>query len=103
MNPITGTRALARRNSNGLLVLVCLGLIAIWALTGMGYFWPVWPILGWGIGVVSHRRSSRGRCTARSRRIGAARSKKPGCSIQPPWKQAAMPARQQPLTAATLA
>ena len=54
-------------------VLVCLGLIAIWALTGMGYFWPVWPILGWGIGVVSHRRSSRGRCTARSRRIGAAR------------------------------
>ena len=22
---------------------------AIWALTGMGYFWPVWPILGWGV------------------------------------------------------
>jgi hypothetical protein len=27
-------------------------LVAIWALTGMGYFWPVWPILGWGIFVV---------------------------------------------------
>jgi Domain of unknown function (DUF1707) len=27
-------------------------LLAIWALTGMGYFWPVWPILGWGLFVV---------------------------------------------------
>ncbi len=29
-------------------------LVAIWALTGAGYFWPIWPILGWGIGVASH-------------------------------------------------
>ena len=29
-------------------------LVAIWALTGMGYFWPIWPFLGWGIGVASH-------------------------------------------------
>ena len=29
-------------------------LVVIWALTGMGYFWPVWPMLGWGIGVFSH-------------------------------------------------
>ena len=21
-------------------------LIAIWAVTGMGYFWPIWPIIG---------------------------------------------------------
>ena len=27
-------------------------LVAIWALTGAGYFWPVWPILGWGVFVV---------------------------------------------------
>jgi hypothetical protein len=27
-------------------------LLAIWALTGMGYVWPVWPILGWGLFVV---------------------------------------------------
>ena len=26
--------------------------VAIWALTGMGYFWPVWPILGWGVSFV---------------------------------------------------
>jgi Domain of unknown function (DUF1707) len=24
-------------------------LVAIWALTGAGHFWPVWPILGWGV------------------------------------------------------
>ena len=27
-------------------------LVAIWALTGTGYFWPVWPALGWGLGLV---------------------------------------------------
>jgi hypothetical protein len=37
-------------------VFVCVSavLVAIWALTGAGYFWPVWPIFGWGIGVFSH-------------------------------------------------
>jgi hypothetical protein len=40
-------------------------LIAIWALTGAGYFWPVWPLLGWGFGLLKgpgscRRRRSRG-------------------------------------------
>src|SRR5205085_11426605 len=26
----------------------------IWAAGGGGYFWPIWPILGWGIGVGCH-------------------------------------------------
>ena len=26
-------------------------LIAIWALAGAGFFWPIFPILGWGIGL----------------------------------------------------
>jgi hypothetical protein len=26
-------------------------LVGIWAVTGPGFFWPVFPILGWGIGV----------------------------------------------------
>jgi len=34
-------------------------LVVIWALTGMGYFWPVWPMLGWGIGIVSHATALR--------------------------------------------
>lgn len=33
-------------------------MIGIWLATAMAagdwYFWPVWPILGWGIGIVSH-------------------------------------------------
>lgn len=30
-------------------------LIAIWALTDAGgYFWPKWPLLGWGIAIASH-------------------------------------------------
>jgi 2TM domain len=35
-------------------VIVNLGLIVVWALTGGDYFWPVWPILGWGIGLLFH-------------------------------------------------
>jgi hypothetical protein len=30
-------------------------LVVIWAITSPGaYFWPVWPILGWGIGLAAH-------------------------------------------------
>jgi class 3 adenylate cyclase len=34
--------------------LVNLMLIGIWAASGGGYFWPIWPMLGWGIGVAMH-------------------------------------------------
>jgi hypothetical protein len=27
-------------------------LIGIWAITGAGYFWPAWVLLGWGVGLV---------------------------------------------------
>ena len=29
-------------------------LVAIWALTSASYFWPVWPMLGWGIAIAAH-------------------------------------------------
>ena len=42
----------------GAYVVVTLLLLGVWllvGLTGGGWFpWPVWPILGWGIGVASH-------------------------------------------------
>lgn len=34
-------------------VLVNVFLVAIWAATSSGgFFWPIFPIVGWGIGVV---------------------------------------------------
>ena len=27
-------------------------IVAIWAVTGSGFFWPIFPMVGWGIGVV---------------------------------------------------
>lgn len=35
-------------------VLVNAFLMAIWVITGVGFFWPVFPILGWGIGLFFH-------------------------------------------------
>ena len=35
-------------------VIVNVMLIGIWAASGGGYFWPIWPILGWGIGLGGH-------------------------------------------------
>jgi nitroreductase len=65
-------------------------LVAIWALTGGGYFWPIWPILGWGAGVLAdggrlgrpcRRRSfNPGSSTARLRSSAAAA---PGSAERP--------------------
>ena len=33
-------------------VLVNALLVTIWAMTGAHSFWPIFPIVGWGIGVV---------------------------------------------------
>ena len=41
-------------------------LIAIWALTGFGYFWPVWPLMGWSIGLLAHARCTPRRSSRRS-------------------------------------
>lgn len=35
-------------------VAVQLLLVAIWAMTGAGYPWFVFPLLGWGIGLAAH-------------------------------------------------
>lgn len=29
-------------------------LIGVWYFTNTAYFWPIWPLLGWGIGLVLH-------------------------------------------------
>ena len=32
-------------------------LVVIWAMTSAESFWPIWPLLGWGIGVAAHAAS----------------------------------------------
>jgi hypothetical protein len=55
-----GARRRSRRGGRELRVFLAtsLLLVAIWALTGAGYFWPVWPIVGWGVFVVGPARTS---------------------------------------------
>lgn len=39
------------------LIVYCVinaALWSIWFFTGHGYIWPVWPMAGWGVGVVFH-------------------------------------------------
>ncbi len=33
--------------------------VAVWFFSGVGYFWPIWPMLGWGIGLAWHAVSLR--------------------------------------------
>jgi hypothetical protein len=50
-------------------------MIGIWltvaVTTGAWYLWPVWPILGWGIGVISHAVPVRSCLRRRDPRPGA--------------------------------
>lgn len=41
--------------------IVMTALVMIWFITGGigSYFWPVWPMLGWGIGLAFHALSLR--------------------------------------------
>lgn len=55
-------------------LLVMALLVTIWLLTTPGgYFWPVWPMVGWGFGLASHglatlRLRSRGSDSTEDRR-----------------------------------
>ena len=52
-------------------------LVAVWAASGAEYFWPIWPLLGWGLGLFSHTRGTSfgrlGPCHRRSRPMHATR------------------------------
>jgi hypothetical protein len=41
------------REHAAVFVAVNLLLIVVWAASGAGYFWPAWPLLGWGIGLAA--------------------------------------------------
>lgn len=44
-------RATTRRAILVPYIVVNAFLVLVWLVTGAGYFWPIWPILGWGLGV----------------------------------------------------
>jgi hypothetical protein len=51
-------------------LLVMALLVAIWLLTSPGgYFWPVWPMLGWGFGLAAHGLASRSSTRASRRAL----------------------------------
>ncbi len=60
---VRGDRGDARRQL-AIYAAVNLLLIVVWAISGAGYFWPLWPLLGWGLGLakrhVHHGARHRG-------------------------------------------
>ena len=39
------------RNHVAIYLIVNAMLVVIWAASGGGYFWPIWPLAGWGVAV----------------------------------------------------
>ena len=42
------------RNHVAAYLIVNTMLVLIWAFSGAGYFWPIWIIAAWGIGLMFH-------------------------------------------------
>jgi hypothetical protein len=80
--PVCARRRPARPDF-GPYVGVSVMLVAIWALTGMGYFWPIWPILGWGSSFV-FTGSLRGPCRRRSSNPGSSTGRWPSSAAAGP-------------------
>lgn len=51
----------AQRGSALAYVAINALLVGVWAVTGGGAFWPIWPLLGWGIGLGAKAWNSYGR------------------------------------------
>ena len=50
--PTAQPRRPRERRSVPPVLAIAVLLLAIWALTGAGYFWPAWILGGWGIGML---------------------------------------------------
>ena len=73
----------ARRPDFAPFIFVSLMLVGVWVLTGMGYFWPVWPIAGWGISFVGPG-SLRGPCRRRFSNQGSSTARWPSSAAVGP-------------------
>jgi hypothetical protein len=72
-------------------VAVMLLLVAIWALTGAGYFWPIWPMLGWGIGVLADAGRLGRPCRRRSSNPGSSTGRWPSSAAVGPGSAEQLP------------
>jgi len=71
---------------------VNVALVCIWAATGAGYFWPIWPLIGWGIGVGAHYSPILAGVGARAPRLPSPREMTPTSSGElAPAREAAKP------------
>lgn len=50
-------------------ILVNAFLVVIWLMTGSGFFWPIFPIVGWGIGIVAHAWDAYGPARVTEERV----------------------------------
>lgn len=48
------------RNHLFVYVVVNSAFVVMWLFLGGGFFWPIFPILGWGIGVIFHAQDVYG-------------------------------------------
>lgn len=67
--PAPARRRMGSHDSGELVAfaLVNAMLIVIWAATGAAYFWPIWPLLGWGIPLAVSRLVPGAMCSGSSR------------------------------------
>jgi class 3 adenylate cyclase len=65
-------------------LLVNAFLVGVWAVGGGGYFWPVWVILGWGLGVALHGAAVFNARGWRSARASAPNEPSPAQTADPP-------------------
>jgi hypothetical protein len=59
--PADAQRSWGVRERVGAYVGVMALLIVIWAVTGAGSFWPIWPAIGWAIALLTGRDRHFGR------------------------------------------
>jgi Domain of unknown function (DUF1707)/2TM domain len=52
--PAAGRRPRLDGQTRTYLAVIAL-LWLVWLVSGAGYPWPVWPMLGWGVGVAGHQ------------------------------------------------
>jgi hypothetical protein len=70
-HPAPGTVAKAMWGAHlGAYVSVNIMLIVIWLLSDARYFWPMWPLMGWGVGLASHGMAHAAAQRARRSQLG---------------------------------